>query len=365
MSTSASMPTTPGEQPGAPGVSAVRFARLTRGINASHWFAQAQRYDKAHLQTYMTLEDIRLIRSIGFEHIRFTLNPAILLDERDPTRLNPENLAYVDAALDMILGEGLAVIVDPHPEHDFKLRLEESDEMAAALATFWKALAGHLSARDPERVFLEVLNEPVIEDAGRWAAIQRQCLAAMRAGAPQHTLIATGHSWSSLPHLLPLEPVADPNVVYNFHCYDPHTFTHQGATWGDPSWPYLEYLPYPSSPEALEPILPQVTDEHARQFARAYGADTWNAARLDTWLGQAAAWAARYNVYLTCNEFGVYRQKSKPEDRNTWIRDVRTTLERYNIGWSMWDYAGGFSVITTTEQGRVVDPATAGALGLG
>jgi hypothetical protein len=270
----------------------------------------------------------------------------------------------VDAALDMMLGQGLAVIVDPHPEDDFKLRLGASDEAVEAFATFWRALAGHLAAHDPQHLFLEVLNEPVMKDAQRWAAIQARLLAAMREGAPDHTLIATGHEWSSLPQLLLVEPVADPNVVYNFHCYDPHIFTHQGATWSMSFLPYLEHLPYPSSPQVLEAIVPRIADERARQATLEYGAEHWDAAEIDGWIAQAAAWATQHGVRLTCNEFGVYRLKALPEHRNAWIRDVRTSLEQHDIGWTMWDYAGGFGVVTAQNGRRVLDKGTAEALGL-
>jgi hypothetical protein len=286
------------------------------------------------------------------------------LNEQDPARLNPEYLGYLNAALDMILGQDLAVIVDLHPEDNFKARLATSDDAVAAFVTFWHALASHLSVRDPEMVFLEVLNEPVLKDPLRWAEIQGRLLAAMREGAARHTLIATAHKWSSLPDLLLLDPVADRNVVYNFHCYDPHDFTHQAATWGLKYWPHLAYLPYPSSPQAVEGQLPQIDNEQARQAACEYGAERWNAAKIDAWIAKAAAWAEQHNVRLTCNEFGVYRLKSAPEHRNGWIRDVRSALEKHNIGWSMWDYAGGFSIVTTENDRRVVDADTAKALGL-
>lgn len=346
------------------GISDARFAKLARGINLSHWFSQSRSYDRAHIESYNTLEDIKLIKSIGFGHVRFTLNPVILLNEHDPATLNPEYVRYMGDALDMILDQGLAAIVDLHPEDDFKLKLRDSDDAVAAFVTFWHALARHLSDRDPEMVFLEVLNEPVMKDGERWAAIQKQLLSAMREGVPDHTLIATGHKWSSLTELLMLEPVADPNIIYNFHCYDPHIFTHQGASWSMDFLPYLEHLPYPSSPEAIEPLIPQISNEMARQAAIEYGEERWDAAKIDAWIAQAAAWSEQHNVRLTCNEFGVYRQKSLPEHRNAWIRDVRTALEKHNIGWTMWDYAGGFSVVVTKNDHREVDWETAQALSL-
>lgn len=348
----------------ASGVPAARWQRLTRGINLSHWFAQARRYDQAHLRSYITAADLDLIRAMGFAHVRFTLNPALLLDRAAPERLVAEALAEVDRALDLILARELAVIVDLHPEDDFKHWLGASAEAADSFARFWRALAAHLSQRDPEWLVLEVLNEPVIADGARWAAIQRAALQAMRQGAPDHTLIASGHRWSSLPELLELEPVADRNVVYNFHCYDPHIFTHQSATWSMAFLPHLRHLPYPSSPEAVAPLLPQIEDPRARKAARVYGEERWDAARLRAWLAQAAAWAARHGVRLTCNEFGVYRVGALPEHRLAWLRDVRRILEELDIGWCMWDYAGGFSVVLEQDGRRVPDGATLAALGL-
>ncbi len=67
---------------------------------------------------------------------------------------------------------------------------------------------------------------------------------------------------------------------------------------------------------------------------------------------------------LTCNEFGVYRRFSPPEARTRWIEDVRRALERNRVGWAMWDYKGGFSVVNQ-EGGRFVpDALTVTALGL-
>jgi hypothetical protein len=124
-----------------------------------------------------------------------------------------------------------------------------------ALAKFWRAFATHLSKRDPEFVFLETINEPMVEDGYRWYGIQAKLIGAIRDGAPNHTIIAGGHRWSGLYEMLFLEPYADPNVIYNFHFYEPFAFTHQGATWAGPNLPFYKNVPYPSSPEAVRLVL--------------------------------------------------------------------------------------------------------------
>jgi hypothetical protein len=35
-----------------------------------------------------------------------------------------------------------------------------------------------------------------------------------------------------------------------------------------------------------------------------------------------------------------------PADRAAWLHDVRTTLESNNIAWTMWDYNGGFGIVS-------------------
>ena len=344
---------------------AARFGRLRRGINLSHWFSQSATYSKTHLDTHTTAQDFALIKSMGFDHVRFPIEPAPLLSETpDPSILNTTYLGYVDSALDTILATGLAVIIDIHPSDEFKLRMARDERGIEAFSKFWRALASHLAKRDPESVFLETINEPMVEDPYRWYGIQGKLIAAIRAGAPNHTIIAAGHRWSGLSEMLFLEPYADRNVIYNFHYYEPFAFTHQGATWAGPNLPFYKNVPYPSSPEAVKLLLDTIPDDPARYNLLRYGEDNWNAQRIDRELGAAAAWGAKHHVYITCNEFGAFRKVVKPVDRVAWLQDMRLALEKHGIGWTMWDYAGGFAVVDKANGNAQEDPALLKALGL-
>lgn len=345
-------------------VPASRIARLRRGINLSHWFAQSPDYSKAHLDSHTTAEDFALIRRLGIDHVRLPLEPALLFNGDDPSNLNQEYLKYLDNALDLILTQELAVIVDIHPSDEFKRQLNGSDRQIEAFGTFWRSLALHLSTRDPELVFLEVINEPMVEDGYRWLGIEAKLISAIRSGAPRHTIIASGHRWSGLPELLFMVPYADRNIVYNFHFYEPFAFTHQGATWAGADVPFYKNIPYPANPENISKVLDSIEDEPARENLRRYGEGGWNAARIDREISAAAAWAAKYQVPLTCNEFGTYRKFAPPADRAAWIRDMRLALEKYHIGWTMWDYAGGFAVVNKQQRHATPDAEVVKALGL-
>jgi endoglucanase len=346
-----------------------RAARLKRGINASEWFAQV--YDKRgytpeHFQAWTTADDIALIKSMGFDHVRLSVNPQPMFNAREPNKIPPDYLASLDAAVKMILDHGLAVVIDLHPDGDFKARLGKENDLVERFADFWRALAAHYSALDldPDRVFLEIMNEPEFSDPYRWMGVQAKLAAAIREGAPMLTIIAAGARWSDDDDLIFQEPLHDSNVIYNFHFYEPHIFTHQGATWSAYYWHWLHGLKYPSSPESAEHVAATVPDEVDRLHVIRYGHDHWDAARIESEMKQAAEWARRRGVPLVCNEFGVYRDYADPEDRAAWLHDVRTALEHNGIGWTMWDYSGSFGVVTKKDGKAVVDEGVLRALGM-
>jgi endoglucanase len=344
-----------------------RAEKLKRGINASEWFAQV--YDKRgytaeHFQAWTTTEDIALIKSMGFDHVRLSVNPQPMFNEREPNKIPAEYLGYLDAAAKMILDHGLAVVIDLHPDSDFKTRLAKDDAFVQRLADFWRALAAHYSTWDPERVFLEVINEPEVSDPYRWLGVQTKLAAAIREGAPAHTIIAAGARWSDNDDLVFQEPLHDSNVIYNFHFYEPHIFTHQGATWSAYYWHWLRGLKYPSTPESAERVAAQVPSEVDRLQVIRYGHEHWDAARMESEMQQAAEWARRRGVPLLCNEFGVYREYADPADRDAWLHDVRTALEHNGIGWAMWDYSGSFGVVTKKDGKAMTDDGVLRALGL-
>ncbi len=344
-----------------------RAEKLKRGINASEWFAQV--YDKRgytpeHFQSWTTPEDIALIKSMGFDHVRLSVNPQPMFTAREPNKIPAEYLGYLDVAVKMILDHDLYVAIDLHPESDFKERLAKDDEFVEQFADFWRALAAHYSTWDPERVFLEILNEPEFTDRYRWLGVQVKLAAAIREGAPAHTIIAAGARWSDDDELVFQEPLHDSNIIYNFHFYEPHIFTHQGATWGAYYWHWLRDLKYPSSPESAERVAALVPDEVDRLQVIRYGREHWDAARIESEMKQAAEWARRRGVPLVCNEFGVFREYSDPQDRAAWLHDARTAFEHNGIGWTMWDYSGSFGVVTKKDGKVVADEGVLRALGM-
>ncbi len=343
-----------------------RLAHLRHGVNLSAWFAQVydpRGYTKEHFEAWNTRQDIALIKSAGFDHVRLSVNPQPLMDAMRRSDRGAEYFGYLDAAMKMILDAGLTVELDMHPDSDFKAKLEQ-DDLVERFADFWRTVAQHYSSWSADRVFFEILNEPEMRDSYRWYGVEAKLAAAIRQAAPAHTILAAGARWDDDDDVIFLEPLRDPNVVYVFHFYEPHIFTHQSATWGAYYWRWVKRLRYPSSPENAAQVAASIPEALNRLYVIRYGQDHWDASRVEAEINQAADWAKQNRVPLICNEFGVFRDGADPEDRVRWITDVRTSLERHGIGWAMWDYSGSFGVAIKKDGVATLDEATVKALGL-
>ena len=347
------------------GIAFERAEHLKRGVNLSSFYAQTRDISQARLDAYMTVGDMRALKAAGFDHVRLSINPALLIASPKTGTLRDGPMASLDKTVGQLLDAGLNVLLDIHAEEDWKAALTHGDDGASNLYAFWLNFAAHYAKSDPERVFFEVLNEPSMDDLYRWEGIQDRAVAMIRRVAPRHTIIATAAAWGHQDGLLAMEPVKDENVIYTFHDYDPMWFTHQGATWSTTSWAFLHGVPYPSTPQNIQPVLNQEPDERVRLEVERYGEDQWGPARVQTEVDAIARWAAERNVPLYCGEFGAFKDHSDPKMRAAWINDTRTALESRQIGWAMWDYDGNFGLANKTSAGIVFDPAILQALGMG
>jgi endoglucanase len=345
----------------------VRAQHLRHGINASEWFAQsASDYSAARTDRYTNDADIALMAQLGFDNVRLSIDATPLEQfPRNKDGLNADFVGRLDHAVDTMLANGMAVQIDIHPESDYKTRVRTTSEGVDRFVMLWRRLAAHYATRDPEKVFFEIMNEPEVNDPYRWAGIQSRAAAAIREAAPRNTIIATGPNYSGIADLLTQQPLPDGNVIYTFHFYEPHEFTHQGAGWGAAWWIYTHGVPYPATENSMGEVLKQIPDAPSRYAMEHYWLDHWDAHRIRLQIDAAAAWGQEHHVPLICNEFGAYRRVTEPASRMAWIKDVRTALEADGIGWTMWDYRGGFGVVWKEDgQAAKVDPAVVEAVGL-
>ena len=299
----------------------------------------------------------------GLKHVRLCIAPSVIMD-RTSGKVIEERGEQVEAAIERFQRAGLLVMIDLHNE-DRAAELDPAWQQA--FVRFWGSLAARLSRFDPELTILEIINEPVF--AGReeqWNTFNGRLAEVIRQNAPQHTIVTSGPDWGGIDGLKKLKLLPDKNVIYSFHCYDPFTFTHQGATWTSPAVRPLRGVPYPSSPEAVRPLLPALEASPAsKKMVEWYGKERWNKEKLASRFRQGIEWGVKNRVPLYCGEFGVFPATSKPEHRSNWFRDFGQVLAENRIGWAVWGWDEGFGLNRKIVNGKpVVDAVVAKALGL-
>jgi aryl-phospho-beta-D-glucosidase BglC (GH1 family) len=340
-----------------------RAQHLQHGINTSLWFAQANDYSVHRLQTFTTPADIALIAKMGFDHCRLSIDAGPLVAWQQAGKPT-DFMTELDRVVKVMLDNHLSVVIDIHPTSEYKAELFQGGNGVGSFTSLWRALAAHFAATDPEHIFFEIMNEPEQNDAYRWHGIQAAVVDAIRQAAPQNTIIVSGAHWSGLQDLLVLEPLADPNIIYTFHDYEPFPFTHQGATWTSPEVRPERAIPYPSSPETIAPRLDEEPTLAGQFFLDEYGEGRWDAARVQNMIDFAAKWSALHHVPVYCGEFGVLRDYAPPEARAQWLHDMRVALEKDHIGWAMWDYQENFGVVRKDNGVTTPDADVLNALGL-
>jgi hypothetical protein len=356
------LPLTPAESAALDAVPDARYARLTLGVNLVGWFSEGGDIPF----TPIGPSDAQIMAESGLRHVRLPVDPRRLLALYTSPAAIAQTLAELDAAVDLLVGHGIAVVLELHAWPDYQAHLLGGPEAVAELVDLWRALAARHAARDPDLVFFEVMNEPDHRFTPEaWHAIQTQVVAAIRAEAPSHTVLVTSPPASTREGLMAMPLVGDPNAVYVFHFYDPFLFTQQGATWTSLDWiAALRDVPYPAYLAAA--MVGTVPDPTGRAQVDQYISESWDGGKIDEVIGSVADWARTRGVRVVMNEFGVYKRSAPSDSRLRWLRDVRVSADRHGIAWTMWDYlADGFGLVVEEAGGsRHADPEVLAALGL-
>lgn len=339
-----------------------RWNHLQHGVAVSGWFSESGNYSMQQLRAFTTPADIDHIHQLGFDHVRIPIDPVIFQCEGDWNGC--ERIQFLDEVIQKALSVGLYVIVDFHPNPQYTHQVIANGPATDKYLRLWGQIAEHYGKMDSDRIVLEVMNEISSPDVNSGFGLLSQSIDVIRRQAPNSTIIVQGAGYSDIWDLVSLPRLPDTNLIYNFHYYEPHIFTHQGATWGLDYWLDVHQLPFPPTEKGIADALEHTDSQEARWRVLQYKEDHWDAERIASDVAFAARWARERNVPLICDEFGVYRNFSAPEDRERWLTAARTAFEKNRIGWTVWDYQGGFGVVYKEKGGLRDDDVALRSLGL-
>jgi hypothetical protein len=167
---------------------------------------------------------------------------------------------------------------------------------------------------NPDKYFFEIFNEPhqMVNDS--FHIMFTAVIDTIRKYTTAHTIVVSPNMYSSGVGFNKYRPLADTNLIYTMHTYDPFPFTHQGFSWANPY--YGPGRPYPGS-----------------------GADfaiplQWNF---------AMQWRDSFHLPVFLGEFGVgiYADDAS---RCNWIDTVARYIRTNNLPSFSWDVRWDFGL---------------------
>ncbi|MBR5360919.1 MAG: cellulase family glycosylhydrolase, partial [Lachnospiraceae bacterium] len=214
------------------------FEGFRKGVNLGGWISQFARYDKEHFESFIQKKDIEYIASLGFDHVRVPVDYNVLQDE-EGSRIE-DGYRYLKNCREWCEEYNLNMIIDLHECYGYSFDpLKDMDRekffydeaLQSRFLSLWEEIAEEFKAY-PKQVAFEPLNEVVlIEVADAWNAVVGRYIEVMRRIVPDSWLIIGGVCYNNVSTVPLIDIPVDPYIVYNFHCYEPMIFTHQGAYW--------------------------------------------------------------------------------------------------------------------------------------
>ena len=285
-----------------------------RGINLGGWLSQCD-YSADRLNHFIKEEDFQRIASWPVDHVRIPVDYNVLEDDKGG--YDAPGWERLDWALEQCEKLGLKVIIDLHKTAGFSFdahhREEGFFESAAYQERFWKLWEeiAHRYGKLSDRVVFELLNEVTEERLSSvWNGIAAKAISRIRAIAPDTFLLVGSYHNNSAPAVKDLDAPADDHVIYNFHCYDPIEYTHQGAYWVD----WMDTSARVSFDES------GVTEETFEKL-----------------FAPALEKAKKHGASLYCGEYGGI-DVVPPEDAVNWVRVINKVFEKYGIARAIWSY---------------------------
>ena len=199
----------------------------------------------------------------------------------------------------------------------------------------WEKIAT-MFAGYPEQVAFEPLNEVVLQEVYKeWNVICEKYIKRMRAIAPTTTIIIGGVCYNNVYSVPLLDFPVDENIIFNFHCYEPMVFSHQGAYWVD-FMPADFRIGYPKTKEEYRAASRELTDDLAGAIFRDEIGEIGPQFFEDIF-APAIEYAKEKGVELYCGEYGVI-DLADNEDKLRWLQDIHAAFDKHGIGHALWNY---------------------------
>jgi aryl-phospho-beta-D-glucosidase BglC (GH1 family) len=290
-----------------------------------------------HFETYITEKDIAYIAQLGLDHVRLGFDQIVV--EESPYVYRAKIISILHDFVDWCKKYGLRAVLNMHKAvGNYCDILEESGlmqntELQNRFVALWSMLEDEFS-NDNEVVF-ELLNEVVNGTASEWNGPANKTIFAIREKNKNRLIIVGGTEWNNPPGLNDIKVYDDENIIYTFHCYAPHEFTHQQGVLQADQLFYNRKMPYPCSDIERYRDFHKVVYKNPNAYANYEKID---AKFLRDYLSPVKDFIERNpDKILWCGEFGTIRH-ANIRWRENWMRDMISILKEWDIPYCVWNY---------------------------
>lgn len=203
-----------------------------------------------------TEESYKELSEMGFNSVRFYLNYGLFESDDNPYIYNESGFEWIDKNIEQAKKYGIRLLLNMHyPQGGYqsqgngeKLWLDEENQNR--LTALWTAIADRYSD-EPAILGYGIVNEPVVAVEGnadealvKWQKLAQQITDGIRTVDDNHIVFVekmcaveysdTGLAeWKIFNDENNYVHIEDDNIVYEFHYYEPHMYTHQGFSWAN------------------------------------------------------------------------------------------------------------------------------------
>jgi len=311
-----------------------RAQSLDNGISIS-WLEQTW-VKQTFAEEGLKKNDLELLKKLGFKSIRLPVAFSWFQEQHIP---DEQVYKRIDQVVKQCHDYGFKLVIDYHYG-----KLNDSNYLVETpiIINRWLKIVKRYIHTSADDVFFELYNEPPRIDPKVWKDAAYNIVTAIRKIDKRHTLIIGASNYNSIYELSRFVRLADENIIYTFHFYEPFFFTHQGAAWvGDQV--ATTGVSFPYSAENFPALNPKARGTDGELNYNKYNKDG-NEQSINDKLQIAKTWADKYDVPVICGEYGVYNKYADPDSRCRYIKAMRTALKRLHIPGMLWDYNGSFSL---------------------
>ena len=317
----------------------LKFTGFEKGINLGGWFSQCC-HTTEHYDTFITEADFERLSGWEIDHVRIPIDYD-LLENADGTPTE-YGMQYIQNAVDWCEKYHFNMVLDLHKTAGYSFDIGEAESgfffdtaLQERFYQLWERLAKAFG-RYSDRIAFELLNE-VTDRAycNTWNSVANICIQRIRKFAPETKILVGGYWNNSVLAIPDLLMPYDENIVYNFHCYEPLIFTHQGAGW-------VQNMPSDFRTEFPRPTAyyQKLSNELKLDNANLLYLSSPNARGADFFrqmFAKAVRIAEERNVPLYCGEYGVI-SLADSESTVAWHKAIHEAFEDYGIGRAVWSY---------------------------